>query len=115
MTTAAHGGGRPSPKTQGVLAGMMRALGHPQRFQLFVEILAGERSFEGGDGCFLSSIIGRLKIGAPTVSHHLKELVHAELVRTARNGKFVTCSVNREALALLADFFARAEKQVESK
>ena len=104
-----------SPKVRGVLAGMMRALGHPQRFQLFAEILAGEQSFEGGSGCFLSSIIQRLKIGAPTVSHHLKELVHAELVRTSRDGRFVTCSVNREALAILADFFAQAREQVEAK
>ncbi len=30
-----------------------------------------------------------LKIGAPTVSHHLKELVNAGLIVTERQGKFL--------------------------
>jgi len=88
---------------------MFKALGHPNRFRLFVEILrAGESSFEEGHHCFLHSIMDRLDIGAPTVSHHLKELVNAELVATEREGKFVTCRVNPKAMQALAGFFDRA-------
>lgn len=90
------------------LAKMCKALGHPNRLRLFVEIVeAGERSFEEGHRCFLNTIMERLDVGAPTVSHHLKELVNADLVATDREGKFVTCRVNDEAMRALARFFAR--------
>ena len=90
------------------LAKMFKALGHPNRFRLFVEILeAGESSFEEGHRCFLHTVMERLDVGAPTVSHHLKELVNADLVATEREGKFVTCRVNPDALARIAHFFSR--------
>ena len=90
------------------LTKMFKALGNPNRFQLFVEILhAGESSFEEGHRCFLHTIMERLDIGAPTVSHHLKELVNADLVDTDREGKFVTCRVNEHAMEALATFFSR--------
>jgi DNA-binding transcriptional ArsR family regulator len=54
----------------------------------------------------LNPIMGRLKIGAPTVSHHLKELVNAQLVSTERQGKYLTCSINPEAMQRLEAFFA---------
>ncbi len=95
-------------KLDSKLAKMFKALGHPNRFQLFVEILeAGESSFEEGHRCFLHTIMERLDIRAPTVSHHLKELVNAELVDTDREGKFVTCRVNPQAMKSLAAFFGR--------
>lgn len=94
--------------TDDKLAKMFKALGHPNRFRLFVEILeAGESSFEEGHRCFLHTIMERLDVGAPTVSHHLKELVNAELVDTEREGKFVTCRVNDAAMKALATFFVR--------
>ena len=90
------------------LAKMFKALGNPNRLRLFVEILhAGESSYEEGHRCFLHTIMERLDIGAPTVSHHLKELVNADLVDTEREGKFVTCRVNEEAMEALAGFFSR--------
>ena len=89
------------------LAKMCKALGNPNRFRLFVEIVeAGQSSFEQGHACFLHTIMDRLEIGAPTVSHHLKELVNAKLVETEREGKFVVCRVNRDALRALAAFFS---------
>jgi DNA-binding transcriptional ArsR family regulator len=87
---------------------MFKALSNPTRFQLFVEILeGGESSFED-HACFLSTIVRRLDVGAPTVSHHLKELVNADLITTERQGKFVTCKVNAKALDALGAFFARS-------
>jgi ArsR family transcriptional regulator len=35
-----------------------------------------------------------LKIGAPTISHHLKELTNPELIFTERKGKFVVARFN---------------------
>lgn len=94
---------------QASLVKMFKALSNPTRFQLFVEILeAGESSYEDDHSCFLSPIIQRLDVGAPTVSHHLKELVNADLILTDKRGKFVTCKVNEQALQTLSGFFRRA-------
>lgn len=88
---------------------MFKALSHPNRFRLFLEILEQEeRSFEDDHACFLHVIMEKLDVGAPTVSHHLKELVNAGLIQTERQGKFLTCQVNPDALAELRGFFVRA-------
>jgi DNA-binding transcriptional ArsR family regulator len=39
--------------------------------------------------------MGNMKIGAPTVSHHMKELVNAGLVITEKQEKFSRARVNR--------------------
>ena len=72
------------------LVKMLKALSNPNRLKLFEEIRgAGETAYEGGHGCFLNQVIEHLKIGAPTVSHHLKELVNAGLVVTEKQGKWI--------------------------
>jgi len=46
-----------------------------------------------------------LNIGAPTVSHHVKELVNADLISVERNGKFMTCYLNEPMYNELKEFF----------
>ncbi len=88
------------------LVKMFKALAHPNRFRLFSDIrAAGGSSFEEGHVCFLHDVMARLKVGAPTVSFHLKELVAADLIETERQGKYVTCRVNPEAVEALRGFF----------
>ncbi len=88
---------------------MFKALSHPNRFRLFLEILEQEkRAYEDDHACFLHVIMEKLDVGAPTVSHHLKELVNADLIRTERQGKFLTCQVNPDALDALRGFFAKS-------
>jgi len=48
-----------------------------------------------------------LSIGAPTVSHHMKELTGAGLVITERKGKFLTARINDELIRELSDIFYR--------
>ena len=51
--------------------------------------------------------LGRdLGIVPSTVSHHLKELRAAGLVRMERRGQTIECSVDAEALGDLAEFFS---------
>ena len=91
------------------LAKKFKALSNPNRFQLFAEILsAHEANYEQGHDCFLQPVMAGLKIAAPTVSHHLKELVNAGLISTELKGKFLTCTVNAAALLELESFVARA-------
>lgn len=92
------------------LAKMFKALSNPNRFRLFHEVLsAHEANYEKGHDCFLQTIMQGLKIAPPTVSHHLKELVNADLITTELKGKLLTCRVNTAALRELEDFFARAK------
>ena len=89
------------------LAQMFKALSNMNRLRLFLEILREQqRDFRDHKSCLLNPIMGRLKIGAPTVSHHLKELVNAGLVTTERQGKYLTCSVSSGAMRQLESFFA---------
>ena len=62
-------------------------------------------------GCALTDFINCLNVGAPTVSHHIKELVNANLIRVERNGKFITCFLNEALCDQLQDFFATPVKR----
>ncbi len=91
------------------LAKKFKALAHPNRLRLFAEIVAAHQAnYERGHDCFLQTIMQHLKVAAPTVSHHLKELVNAGLITTELKGKLLTCTVNTEALEELGAFFATA-------
>jgi len=76
-------------------AKVLKALSHPNRLEIYLGIVrGGQEAFDvydcGGKGCcVVSALIENLKIGAPTVSHHLKELVNAGLIVTERQGKFL--------------------------
>ncbi len=71
-------------------AKVLKALSHPNRLEIYLSIVNGEKeSFAAHECCVVSAIIDNLKIGAPTVSHHLKELVNAGLIVTEREGKFL--------------------------
>ncbi len=79
------------------MAKVFKALSHPNRLELYLKIAkAHEASFETGCECFVTDIIDSLKIGAPTISHHIKELTNADLISTEKRGKFLICKVNEE-------------------
>lgn len=96
------------------LARMFRALSNPNRLRLFLNLL-DESKLDLAKGrvhdCFLVKLLGGLgDIGAPTVSHHVKELADAGLIHTQREGKQLICSVDPDGLAEL-----RAALSVTSK
>ena len=59
---------------------------------------SNEKTFEANSGCFINGVITKLNIGAPTISHHLKELSAARLIFTEKRGKFLVAKVNQELL-----------------
>ncbi|MBU0993286.1 MAG: metalloregulator ArsR/SmtB family transcription factor [Proteobacteria bacterium] len=80
-------------------AKIFKALSHPNRLELYLEIAGNQESnFEPGEECLITDIIGALNIGAPTISHHLKELSNADLITTERRGKFLVARANRSTL-----------------
>ena len=81
------------------IAAVMKALSHPNRLELFLEIAdaTGNKEYPAGCQaceCLVNEIVKRMKIGAPTISHHLKELANAGLIETERKGKFLVAKIN---------------------
>ena len=82
----------------------MKALSNRNRFEIFMEILNSNKqsSFEEEE-CFIYDIIEKLNIGAPTISHHLKELSNADLIITERRVKNIVAKINEETIKELGD------------
>ncbi len=81
------------------LAKVMKALSNPNRLELYLEIAKQHQAnFNTNSDCFITDIIDSLKIGAPTISHHLKELANADLIETERRGKFLVAKINEKTI-----------------
>jgi ArsR family transcriptional regulator, arsenate/arsenite/antimonite-responsive transcriptional repressor len=79
------------------MAKVFKALSNPNRLELYMQIVKqSEASYKTDCGCLISDIAKSLNIGAPTISHHLKELSNAELIFTERRGKYLVAKVNEE-------------------
>lgn len=94
------------------MAKIFKALSNPNRLELYLKIAeAHEASFQRGDDeCFLADVIGCLNIGAPTISHHIKELTNADLITTEKKGKFLICRVNLELVEEVSRILALQNK-----
>lgn len=88
------------------LARIHKALSNENRLEIFLSILKYEnKDFEAGPDCIMQKIMKNLCIGAPTISHHLKELSDAGLITTTKNGKFLVATVNKEVVEELSKEF----------
>ena len=92
------------------LAKAFKALSNPNRLQIFQRLLG---CCELGTVCSADTLNGfcvgdlgeDLAIASSTLSHHIKELQHAGLIKTRRRGKNVDCFVDRDKVSLLKEFF----------
>jgi ArsR family transcriptional regulator len=96
------------------LSKIFKALSNPHRLELYLKIknhhdldIAKNRQRT----CFLSKLCENLNLGAPTISHHIKELVNAGLVETEKEGKFTVCSINNESIGGLIKVFEASGKK----
>ena len=92
------------------LASVFRALGDPSRlaiFRLVCERGAEVRTAEDARNS-VSTLAGEFDLSLSTVSHHLRELRNAGLIRCERRGKTVLCSPVPEALETIESFAAGA-------
>lgn len=88
------------------LAKIMKALSNEKRLSLFMEIASKQESSFENHACHISEVVSMLKISAPTISHHLKELVNAELISTEKDGKFLMARINRKTVGQLCEIFS---------
>ena len=94
------------------LSKVFRALGDPSRLAIFQLVRECCREDTGRSADDLrnsvSEIAAQFNLSLSTVSHHLKELRHAGLIRCERKGQHIFCSVDPDILGLI-DQFARPE------
>lgn len=81
------------------LAGMMEAMGAPQRLRIMRLLLAAHP-----EGMPAGEIQAELEIPASTLSHHLDKLRQAALVRVRREGTYLWYSADTGALEALLSF-----------
>jgi ArsR family transcriptional regulator len=81
------------------LARQLKALSNENRLALYLEIVEHDRLSIPPQKCLclISDIAAKLKIGAPTVSHHVKVLEQAGLIHVQKQGKFITAAINHDA------------------
>jgi len=81
------------------LAKIFKALSNENRLEIYFQIVnSNEKNYDTKCECFINDIIYKLNIGAPTISHHLKELSNANLIFTEKRGKFLIAKVNEKLL-----------------
>jgi DNA-binding transcriptional ArsR family regulator len=93
------------------LARIFKALADPNRLRIYSEILrSGGTRLDAGCGCYLTDVVRSLRIGAPTVSHHVKTLVGAGLITVERQGRFLVCQPDPRAADLVRRLFGEVVK-----
>ena len=76
---------------------VLKAIGHPKRFRMVQEIAAaGEMS--------CGQIGGRFECSQPTISHHMKILVQAEVLIVREAGQQRIITVNRPLIDAVSRF-----------
>ncbi len=92
-------------------AEVFKALSNPNRLRIFLRLVSccapGTRwSEEAGRAC-VGDLGKDLGVAPSTVSHHIKELHRAGLIRTERRGQTVEVWIEPEILSDLEGFFSR--------
>jgi ArsR family transcriptional regulator len=88
------------------LARVFKALSDPTRLAIYELIRAG------GGGAYsedeversISAIAANFDVSLSTVSHHIKELRHAGLIRCEKRGQTVFCSADPDVLEAVERF-----------
>jgi DNA-binding transcriptional ArsR family regulator len=90
------------------LARIFRALGDPSRLAIF-EVVRSCCTDESGRAPeelrnSVTEIASEFDLSLSTVSHHLKELRQAGLIRCERRGQHIFCSANPDVLGVIDQF-----------
>ena len=92
------------------LSHAFKALSNPHRLSIFMRLAS---CCDGGIACdadktipeCVGTVAKNLSLSPSTISHHMKELHRAGLIKMKRRGQTVECWVDPETLDSLAEFF----------
>jgi ArsR family transcriptional regulator len=99
----------------GAFAEIFKALSNPNRLRIFLRLASccapGTRASIDTDvdpeGCACVGELGQdLGIVPSTISHHIKELRRAGLIRMERRGQKIECWIDPETVVALREFFS---------
>ena len=96
------------------MAKVFKALSNPHRLNIFLKMMAGgcapeETCSINLDCCCVGTFIKQLGLAPSTISHHVKELKQAGLVKVAKRGKTVECWLDQDAIKAFMGFFEKKE------
>ncbi len=78
------------------LAKIMKALSNEHRLALYLGIAGNkDRDSDFEAECSVRQVAKAFTLTAPTICHHLKELVNADLIVTEKRGKYLVARVNQ--------------------
>ncbi len=85
---------------------LLKALSHKNRLAIFERLRHQDLGCDCADGCSVGDIALQFHLSLSTVSHHLKELKEAGLIKCEQRGQHTYCLINQEAIKELGRFFA---------
>jgi len=97
------------------IVGIHKALGHPQRYRLFLDLLQGHSTACRGwldppeGACCVADLTVRHPLAQSTVSHHLRILADAGLVVQERRGTYSLYHVDTATWKAFRDHLATLE------
>ncbi len=95
----------------------MDLLGNPLRLSIFLKILAEGcdcdlDTAKGYTGNCVTGVVKDLKLPQSTVSSYIDDLRQGGLIECKKNGKFVYCKPNKEALVSIKSFVDSSISQI---
>jgi DNA-binding transcriptional ArsR family regulator len=88
-------------------AKVLKALSNENRLAIFEYLRSHDLSCDGpGGGCSVGDIAQQYDLALSTISHHIKELKEAGLIKCVQRGQFTYCIVNQEKVEELRNFFS---------